>query len=72
MCITSFFVSVLRFDVVSSVTFSRIDPEGKLVMGFRKASTAPTSDQVCLSKESSAFCFFRQENQHGLLEPSTW
>ncbi|KAI8567538.1 hypothetical protein RHMOL_Rhmol02G0130100 [Rhododendron molle] len=27
------------------VTFSRIDPEGKLVMGFRKASTAPTSDQ---------------------------
>ncbi|KAI8567542.1 hypothetical protein RHMOL_Rhmol02G0130100 [Rhododendron molle] len=35
----------MRFDVVSSVTFSRIDPEGKLVMGFRKASTAPTSDQ---------------------------
>ncbi|XP_059623372.1 B3 domain-containing protein Os07g0563300-like isoform X2 [Cornus florida] len=27
------------------VTFSRLEPEGKLVMGFRKASTAPSSDQ---------------------------
>ncbi|KAF8391406.1 hypothetical protein HHK36_023710 [Tetracentron sinense] len=27
------------------VTFSRIDPEEKLVMGFRKASTIPPSDQ---------------------------
>ncbi|OVA13887.1 B3 DNA binding domain [Macleaya cordata] len=27
------------------VTFSRIDPEGKLVMGFRKASSVPPSDQ---------------------------
>ncbi|CAL9000219.1 unnamed protein product, partial [Prunus brigantina] len=27
------------------VTFSRLEPEGKLVMGFRKASTAPPSDQ---------------------------
>lgn len=32
--------------IVSSVTFSRLEPEGKLVMGFRKASTAPSSDQV--------------------------
>lgn len=28
------------------VTFSRIEPEGKLVMGFRKVSTASPSDQV--------------------------
>nr|QNI23767.1 AP2/ERF transcription factor [Camptotheca acuminata] len=27
------------------VTFSRLEPEGKLVMGFRKASTAPPSNQ---------------------------
>ncbi|CAK9164719.1 unnamed protein product, partial [Ilex paraguariensis] len=27
------------------VTFSRVEPEGKLVMGCRKASTAPSSDQ---------------------------
>lgn len=32
--------------VVSSVTFSRLEPGGKLVMGFRKASTASASDQV--------------------------
>lgn len=29
-----------------SVTFSRLEPEGKLIMGFRKASTAQPSDQV--------------------------
>ncbi|GAB4831288.1 hypothetical protein Ancab_005302 [Ancistrocladus abbreviatus] len=28
------------------VTFSRLEPEGKLVMGFRKASTAQPSDQA--------------------------
>ncbi|GMH30325.1 hypothetical protein Nepgr_032168 [Nepenthes gracilis] len=27
------------------VTFSRLEPEGKLIMGFRKASTVPLSDQ---------------------------
>lgn len=31
---------------ISAVTFSRLEPEGKLVMGFRKASVAPPSDQV--------------------------
>lgn len=31
---------------IFSVTFSRLEPEGKLVMGFRKASNAPPSDQV--------------------------
>ncbi|GMH05394.1 hypothetical protein Nepgr_007234 [Nepenthes gracilis] len=28
------------------VTFSRLEPEGKLVMGFRKASTVPSPDQA--------------------------
>lgn len=36
----------LRFFSVFSVTFSRLEPEGKLVMGFRKASSAQASDQV--------------------------
>lgn len=31
---------------VSSVTFSRLEPGGKLVMGFRKASAASASEQV--------------------------
>lgn len=35
----------LSNDLVCSVTFSRLEPEGKLVMGFRKSSTVPT-DQV--------------------------
>lgn len=35
----------LSYDLVCSVTFSRLEPEGKLVMGFRKSSTVP-SDQV--------------------------
>lgn len=30
---------VFEAKCVSAVTFSRIDPEGKLVMGFRKASS---------------------------------
>ncbi|CAL5345960.1 unnamed protein product [Camellia sinensis] len=35
------------------VTFSRIEPEGKLVMGFRKASIAPPSDQGCETVNAS-------------------
>ena len=45
--ILSAIVYILWFNFISSVTFSRIEPEGKLVMGFRKASTASTSNQVC-------------------------
>lgn len=36
----------LIFVLFISVTFSRLEPEGKLVMGFRKASSAAASDQV--------------------------
>ncbi|KAJ9168923.1 hypothetical protein P3X46_020399 [Hevea brasiliensis] len=35
----------MRLQAGDTVTFSRLEPEGKLVMGFRKASTAPSSDQ---------------------------
>ncbi|KAL3740280.1 hypothetical protein ACJRO7_021542 [Eucalyptus globulus] len=35
------------------VTFSRLEPEGKLVMGSRKASTAPSSDQGHDGEEAS-------------------
>lgn len=30
-----------------TVTFSRLEPEGKLIMGCRKASVIPSFDQVC-------------------------
>jgi hypothetical protein len=45
--VLGFMVLDLKFNFVSSVTFSRLEPEGKLVMGFRKASSASLSDQVC-------------------------
>ncbi|XP_039049146.1 B3 domain-containing protein Os07g0563300-like isoform X2 [Hibiscus syriacus] len=35
------------------VTFSRLEPGGKLVMGFRKASTASASDQAEMADPSS-------------------
>jgi len=47
----------LKFNSVSSVTFSRLEPEGKLVMGFRKATSAPPSDQVCPSAIAEHFFF---------------
>lgn len=34
-------------EFIAAVTFSRLEPEGRLVMGFRKASSATQSDQVC-------------------------
>lgn len=40
----------LKFPFTSSVTFSRLEPEGKLVMGFRKASATP--DQVIRFQDS--------------------
>lgn len=35
------------------VTFSRLEPEGKLIMGGRKASAVPSLDQVCPSPSAS-------------------
>ncbi|KAI8001131.1 B3 domain-containing protein Os07g0563300 [Camellia lanceoleosa] len=39
--------------ITAELTFSRIEPEGKLVMGFRKASIAPPSDQGCETVNAS-------------------
>ncbi|WJZ96306.1 hypothetical protein VitviT2T_015002 [Vitis vinifera] len=38
-------IQSMQLQAGDTVTFSRLEPEGKLVMGFRKASTAPSSDQ---------------------------
>ncbi|KAK9267351.1 hypothetical protein L1049_009776 [Liquidambar formosana] len=38
-------IQSMQLQAGDTVTFSRLEPEGKLVMGFRKASTAPPSDQ---------------------------
>ena len=49
-CTMRLHIGCLNLDLnshpISAVTFSRLEPEGKLVMGFRKASAAPPSDQV--------------------------
>ncbi|KAJ8630779.1 hypothetical protein MRB53_024102 [Persea americana] len=37
------------------VTFSRIDPEGKLLMGFRKASSVPSEQDVQAFKTGNGF-----------------
>ncbi|KAK8607909.1 hypothetical protein V6N13_023354 [Hibiscus sabdariffa] len=51
------------------VTFSRLEPGGKLVMGFRKASTASASEQDNEAKNSNGV------PTHGdaeLADPSSW
>lgn len=52
------------------VTFSRLEPEGKLVMGFRKASNAPPSDQDNETNKT-----LNGVSSHGdaeLADPSSW
>ncbi|KAF8029696.1 hypothetical protein BT93_E2199 [Corymbia citriodora subsp. variegata] len=51
------------------VTFSRLEPEGKLVMGFRKASTAPPSDQENETAKSSSGITVQDAE---LADPSSW
>ncbi|XVE87946.1 hypothetical protein DITRI_Ditri19aG0029300 [Diplodiscus trichospermus] len=51
------------------VTFSRLEPGGKLVMGFRKASTASASEQDNEAKNSNGV------SMHGdaeLADPTSW
>ncbi|KAL1099656.1 hypothetical protein V6Z11_D05G176300 [Gossypium hirsutum] len=51
------------------VTFSRLEPGGKLVMGFRKASTASASDQDNEAKNSNGL------SMHGdaeMADPTSW
>ncbi|KAL4335111.1 hypothetical protein GQ457_07G028780 [Hibiscus cannabinus] len=51
------------------VTFSRLEPGGKLVMGFRKASTASASDQDNEAKNSNGIYM------HGdaeMADPTSW
>ncbi|KAG6696658.1 hypothetical protein I3842_09G158800 [Carya illinoinensis] len=52
------------------VTFSRLEPEGKLIMGFRKASTAQSSDQDNETSKTG-----NGVSTHGdaeLADPSSW
>ncbi|XP_062087334.1 B3 domain-containing protein Os07g0563300 [Humulus lupulus] len=52
------------------VTFSRLEPEGKLVMGFRKASAAPPSDQENETNKNANGVSARGDVE--LADPSCW
>ncbi|XP_024018896.1 B3 domain-containing protein Os07g0563300 isoform X2 [Morus notabilis] len=52
------------------VTFSRLEPEGKLVMGFRKASAAPPSDQENETNKNGNGVSARGDAE--LADPSSW
>ncbi|XP_039015554.1 kinesin-like protein KIN-7H [Hibiscus syriacus] len=62
-----------RSYVVSAVTFSRLEPEGKLIMCFRKASTASASDQVSIrlrplnDKAMNRICDWECPNNHTIV-----
>ncbi|GLT49451.1 hypothetical protein SLA2020_230040 [Shorea laevis] len=51
------------------VTFSRLEPGGKLVMGCRKASTAPTSDQDNEGKTGNGVSVHLDVD---LADPTSW
>ncbi|KAI4312119.1 hypothetical protein MLD38_036970 [Melastoma candidum] len=51
------------------VTFSRLEPQGKLIMGFRKASTAPPSDQ---DNEATKMSNGPSVPESELADPSSW
>ncbi|KAM6585039.1 hypothetical protein CsatB_012041 [Cannabis sativa] len=56
--------------LLSPVTFSRLEPEGKLVMGFRKASAAPPSDQENETNKNANGVLARGDAE--LADPSCW
>ncbi|KAL5772538.1 hypothetical protein ACOSQ2_012462 [Xanthoceras sorbifolium] len=52
------------------VTFSRLEPEGKLVMGFRKASSTPASDQD--NEAHKTHMGYSTNGDAELADPSAW
>ncbi|CAL9107179.1 unnamed protein product [Musa textilis] len=48
-------IQAMQLQAGDTVTFSRIDPEGKLVMGFRKASSSSTEQDPQTHKSGSDF-----------------
>ncbi|KAG2685264.1 hypothetical protein I3760_10G117500 [Carya illinoinensis] len=63
-------IQAMQLQAGDIVTFSRLEPEGKLVMGFRKASTAQSSDQ-----DNETVKTVNGVSTHGdaeLADPSSW
>ncbi|KAJ7968470.1 B3 domain-containing protein [Quillaja saponaria] len=63
-------IQSMQLQAGDTVTFSRLEPEGKLVMGFRKASSATPSDQ-----DNETNKIGNGASTHGdveLADPSSW
>ncbi|KAH1218092.1 B3 domain-containing protein [Glycine max] len=62
-------IQSMQLQAGDTVTFSRLEPEGRLVMGFRKASSVMPSDQDNETKTGNGF------SAHGeveLADPNSW
>ncbi|PPS00724.1 hypothetical protein GOBAR_AA19944 [Gossypium barbadense] len=68
-------VAALFILLFRNLTFSRLEPGGKLVMGFRKASAASASEQENEAKNSNGVSTHGDHfinNQAELADPSSW
>ncbi|KAJ6846725.1 B3 domain-containing protein-like [Iris pallida] len=57
-------IQSMQLQAGDTVTFSRIDPEGKLVMGFRKASGISTEQDIETIKTGNGFSTPPEVNKH--------
>ncbi|ERN03458.1 B3 domain-containing transcription repressor VAL2 isoform X1 [Amborella trichopoda] len=57
-------IQSMQLQAGDTVTFSRMDPEGKLVMGFRKAASAPSEQDAQVHKQGNGISTIGETN-HG-------
>ncbi|XP_068497031.1 B3 domain-containing protein Os07g0563300-like isoform X1 [Phaseolus vulgaris] len=63
-------IQSMQLQAGDTVTFSRLEPEGRLVMGFRKASSAAPSDQDNETNKSGNG--FSAHGEVELADPNSW
>ncbi|XP_027933510.1 B3 domain-containing protein Os07g0563300-like isoform X1 [Vigna unguiculata] len=63
-------IQSMQLQAGDTVTFSRLEPEGRLVMGFRKASSAVPSDQDNETNKSGNG--FSAHGEVELADPNSW
>ncbi|XP_019418888.1 PREDICTED: B3 domain-containing protein Os07g0563300-like isoform X2 [Lupinus angustifolius] len=63
-------IQSMQLQAGDTVTFSRLEPEGRLVMGFRKASSATPSDQD--NETNKTGIEFSAQGEVELADPSSW
>ncbi|XP_027354888.1 B3 domain-containing protein Os07g0563300-like [Abrus precatorius] len=63
-------IQSMQLQAGDTVTFSRLEPEGRLVMGFRKASSAVPSDQD--NETNKTGNGFSTHGEAELADPNSW